>query len=538
MQVQPLRTARVRVRIKGTRLYMADGFTVAGATGSLPYDAAGQGLRARTWQSPQLGPNAALTYALSTLRARSRDAVRKNGLAESAVSVLVRNVIGTGIVPQFRTPDLGLNRELAELWTDWTDEADADGYLDLYGLQALAVRSIVEGGEAFVRFRTRFPGDLETVPFQIQLLESELCPVDRFEARPGREIRNGIEFDAIGRRRAYWMYRRHPNDWHALGGVRDGEPVPVPASEVAHLYEIRRPGQIRGEPWLVRALIKLRDLDAYDDAELMRKKIAALFAGFITRPTPEEGEWTGEQPGLMGEGAPDAGGVARAPLMPATLQVLLPGEEITFSEPADVGGNYEAFVRDQRRAVAVAAGVLYEQLSGDYSKINDRTFRAAVNEFRRFCQMLQHHVVVYQFCRPVGRRWLDAARLARLIRPPRGMDERAFHRVKWVPQGWSYIHPVQEVQAAREAVRAGFRSRAEVVSEQGYDVEAIDREIAEDNARADSLGNAYDSDGRQALRPRANPADDGEAAEGAGRDDADREREDEGSEEREREAAA
>jgi capsid protein len=46
-------------------------------------------------------------------------------------------------------------------------------------------------------------------------------------------------------------------------------------------------------------------------------------------------------------------------------------------------------------------------------------------------------------------------------------------------------------------VRAGFKSRAEVVSEQGYDAEEIDREIAADNERADSFGLEYDSDPRK-----------------------------------------
>ena len=38
------------------------------------------------------------------------------------------------------------------------------------------------------------------------------------------------------------------------------------------------------------------------------------------------------------------------------------------------------------------------------------------------------------------------------------------------------------------AVRCGFKSRAEVVSEMGYDVEEIDAEIAADNERARELG--------------------------------------------------
>ena len=43
------------------------------------------------------------------------------------------------------------------------------------------------------------------------------------------------------------------------------------------------------------------------------------------------------------------------------------------------------------------------------------------------------------------------------------------------------------------AVRSGFKSRAEVVSELGYDVEEIDAEIAADNARAKKMGLDFDT---------------------------------------------
>ena len=72
------------------------------------------------------------------------------------------------------------------------------------------------------------------------------------------------------------------------------ETVRVPASEIMHLFRPLRPGQIRGEPWLARALVKLNELDQYDDAELVRKKTAAMFAGFVTRLAPEDN--------LLGEG--------------------------------------------------------------------------------------------------------------------------------------------------------------------------------------------------------------------------------------------
>jgi capsid protein len=48
-----------------------------------------------------------------------------------------------------------------------------------------------------------------------------------------------------------------------------------------------------------------------------------------------------------------------------------------------------------------------------------------------------------------------------------------------------------------QRVRAGFVSRSEVVSRDGWDSEEIDAEIGADNARADKLGNVYDSDARK-----------------------------------------
>ena len=57
-----------------------------------------------------------------------------------------------------------------------------------------------------------------------------------------------------------------------MSGTGGMETVRVPADEVIHLFRPLRPGQIRGEPWLARALVKLHELDQYDDAELVRRR--------------------------------------------------------------------------------------------------------------------------------------------------------------------------------------------------------------------------------------------------------------------------
>ncbi len=207
-----------------------------------------------------------------------------------------------------------------------------------------------------------------------------------------------------------------------------------------------------------------------------------MFAGFITRLDPEAN--------IMGEGESNEQGVALSGLEPGTMQLLDPGEDIKFSEPSDVGGSYEAFMKQQLRAIAVGMGITYEQLTGDLTGVNYSSIRAGLIEFRRRCAMLQHNVVVFQFCRPVWCRWLELAILSGEL----DISEKGAKKVKWIAQGFDWVDPLKDQQAQQMAVRNGFKSRSEVVSELGYDIEEIDQEIAEDQRRASELGLSFDSD--------------------------------------------
>ncbi len=463
--------------------------------GTPTYDGAGLGRRTLAWTVTNPGAVAALAYTQDQLRAKSRDLVRRNAWAAAGVDAFVANAVGTGIKPQSLVADAAQREAIQRLWRDWVEEADAAGLTDFYGLQALACRAMLEGGEAIVRLRWRRPEDGLPVALQIQVLEAEHLPLAmNRELQNGNVIRAGIEFDRLGRRVAYYLYRSHPNDgglapMSGSGGV---ETVRVDASEVIHFFRPLRPGQIRGEPWLARALVKLNELDQYDDAELVRKKTAAMFAGFITRLAPEDN--------LMGEGLADANGVALAGLEPGTLQILEPGEDIKFSAPADVGSSYAEFMRQQFRAVAAAMGITYEMLTGDLTQVNYSSIRAGLLEFRRRCEAIQHGVIVHQLCRPIWRAWMDQAALeGALALPGYSRRRREYQAAKWIPQGWQWVDPQKEFNALKLAIRAGLMSRSEAISAYGYDAEDVDREIATDNQRADGLGLVFDSDPRHEL---------------------------------------
>lgn len=501
-------SARMRYRIKGTGLYVQP-------VASAAYEGASQSTRMARWRPSSGGPNTVLGGSLPTLRSRSREKRRNEGLADRAIESWVTNVIGTGIQPQFKTRDKDFNQQLQADFLAWTDEADADGKFDYYGLQALAVSGMAEGGDVFTRLRFRLPSDGLTVPLQLQVLESEYCPDEKTElVAGGNVIRQGVEFDRIGRRVAFWLYRSHPYDYDAAR-LGDGLPARVPAAEVVHLAEhSRRPGMVRGEPRLSRTLVRLHELDQFTDATLVRQKLANLFAGY---EQDIAGDAEGDADSLFG-GVVDSTGTEIAALEPGSFFRLPPGKTVKFSQPPEAGNTYAPFVLHEERRVAAAAGVLYEQMTGDYSQGNDRTWRAAVSEFRRACERFQHQSVVFQWCRPVVQRWAEFYVLAG--KPvPKGIGAAEIGRCDHVPQGWDYINPLQDIAAQRAEVRSGFTSRSRIAARRGENIETIDAELAADNARADALGLTLDADPRkvsQAGLTQARPAGSEIPGDGAG----------------------
>ena len=452
------------------------------------FDASRMRRRLKSWQPTKATINTILTSNGETLRARCRDVMRNNPHAVSAVDSFAANLIGTGIKPSslfINNPTL--RQLLMELWLDWTDECDADGLADFYGMQSIVARSLFEAGECFIRFRNRRETDGYKVPLQIQLLESEMCPYgDNRKAPNGNFIMNGIELDHLGARAAYWFYPIHPGDAAIEAPPFNLQPVRVPATEVLHVFRCTRPGQMRGVPIVTPALVRLFLLDQYDDAELERKRIAAMFAGFITTPAPED---VIPIDGLDDSAPQDNIGLSG--LEPGTMQTLLPGEDIKFAEPADVGGSYETFQYRQQLALFAALGIPYSLATSDLRRANYSSLRGSIVEYRRKLEQFQHNIMVFQMCAPIWRRWLDTAVLAEALPiPVKDYLEKqtAYQRAKWIPQRNDWVDPLKDRQAEKLAVDSGFKSRSDVIEAEGYDPEENDQRIAADHAREDRLG--------------------------------------------------
>jgi len=471
------------------------GRPIRAAAYSGAFEGASMGRRLGQWGTNTSGANAVLFSSLSTLRSRAREMVRNNPLADGAEDTWVSNLIGTGISPRVQLDDAGLKRDIHQLWEDWVPEADADGRCDFYGLQTLGARSLFHAGEYLALLRPRLPEDGLAVPFQLQLLEPDhLDHTYNTQAENGHQIRMGIEIDAIGRRTAYHLFQDHPGEMFPSQSMTR---KPVPASQVLHVFESLRPGQLRGKPKLASVILKLKDIEECDDAELVRRKTTALFGGFFT----ENGQGSESDLDTVREvlGPASEADASIPALEPGSFSKLPRGLDVKFAEPKDVSGAYVGWIQHNLRSAARGVGITYEQLTGDLTNVNYSSIRAGLLEFRRRIKRFQFQVLAHQFCRPVFNAWLDAAVLSGALRLPNynTRTRRAYRRVEWRPDGWEWVDPQKDGRAAKEAVRDGFKSRAQVVAEGGGDVDVVDQEMAEDNARADKLGLVLDTDPRK-----------------------------------------
>lgn len=432
------------------------------------------------------GPNGPIENSLATLQARSHHAIRNNAYAASAKEKYVSNLVGTGIKPQWGNP------VIQALWDEWAEESDADGVDNFYGQQALAAGAQFEAGEVLGRFRYRRTSDGLSVPLQLQVVEAEHLDPTYSRAFDGRLIKMGIEFNGIGQRTAFHLWRYHPHE-NLTKSLNTR--VPVPADNVIHMYRRTRPGQLRGVPELTSVIVRLYEIDEMQDATLARQKLAQLFGAFVKRKTNQDPEQEG----------PYFGELVKAPGEVDQLEEFTPGgihymeddEEVTFSAPPDIQGQYTEWLRTELLAVGAGGGLTYEQMTGDLKGVNYSSIRAGLLEFRRRAEMLQANLMVHQWCRRVAAKWLDVAVITgRLIIPGYWQMRKELLAIDWIAPKWAWVDPLKEVTADMLEVRAGFAPRSEKAGERGWSLNLLDAEIAKGNQSADTYKLVLDSDPR------------------------------------------
>ena len=421
------------------------------------FDAGGGGPR---WPAAAImasQPSAALA-ARSVLARKGAYLVNNAPIAASIAEVWATSLVGDGPSVQSRHPDPAMRRALELAWGRFFRRADIEGG-DLVSLLNRIARGLIIDGEAFPRFLTIGRG----------LSRCQLLPAAQIDASvnrefPGGTIVAGVERGPNGEVLAFWVLPSSPDA--AAPFTMVGPPVRVDASDICHVFEPRFPGQIRGLSWLHPVATSILELDATQDAAIMKAKVTALMCGFIRGSTDSADLASGE-----------------LSMEPGTLRKLPPDADITFSPTSDMDG-LNAFLTHMARSISSGVGCPYELVTGDLSNTNYSSARLGLQSFVRRVRAVRSSVLVSRFLQPAWERCITLEVLTGRLQAPDFMqDPEPFFDVEFLWPEFASINPLDETRADVEALNAGLRSRAEIIAARGRDFETVNAEIEADTFR-------------------------------------------------------
>lgn len=440
------------------------------------YDAARSGGRMAGWARPQTSATTEIQPALTMLRASSRDLVRNSAHASRALRVLESHIAGTGVRPRAQIEDTAdkdtreaIMRITRDQWDRFVENCDPDGQIDFYGQQRLAVRAIVESGEALrIWFRVSQSGRLF---WRCRIVEGDyLDHQNNAVLANGHRIVQGVEFDAIGKRVAYHMHKHHPGDRYGITGfVQDTQRIP--AEFVDHMFEVLRPGQVRGVSWFAPVATVMRDLDDLAEAEIVRKKLEACIAMVVHNDNDDDAQPSGAasiSPAQDDSGIPlrDGAGNPVERMSPGMVVEARPGWSVDYHAPTASAGLVD-HMKERLHAIAAGIGVTYMQMTGDTSLANYSSMREGRLEFNRLLDTWQDTLMVHQSARPAWRRVMEAAQVNGDLRTP------IIPRARYIAPKRPWVDPQKDARALIEQMSAGLVDPAAVIEETGASAEDV-----------------------------------------------------------------
>jgi lambda family phage portal protein len=459
------------------------------------YDGASTNRLTNDWWASGTSADSELLTSLRILRNRSRQLVRDNPYAKHSVRLLVNNVIGSGMGLQAQVVNgrgklqTKINDSIEQAFGDWcdADTCHTAGILPFSLLERVLMAQLSVAGEAIVRFiREPFGGG--EIPLALEVIEADRLMDQWSTARApnGNAIRMGVEVNQWGRPVAYWFTPNHPGDYQ-FATFQPSKFLRVPAEDIIHLYVVERWPQTRGEPWFASSLRTLHDVQGYEEATIIKARASANIVGFIKGPEPTAGDGV-------------AAGRSILETEPGTWQRLLDGEDVAGFNAGAPAPEAAPFLSHMVRKHAVGVGVSYEAASRDYTGATYSSMRVGMLDDRDNYRVLQGFMAL-KFRRRLHREFMNAAALVGKVKV--GADyfsnSLKYQAMRVKGRGWSWIDPAKEVNAYKMAVRNGFMTQGDVVSQTSpdKDIEDVMRERREELDMAAEMNLVFDSDPAQ-----------------------------------------
>ena len=412
-----------------------------------------------------------------TLASRSRDAFRNQPIARAAILRPRTAVVGTGIRPiaSVDWKSLGitedesksLNSAIDRYWRLYAinpRECDAEGTLDAYQLQGLAMVSSMLSGDCFA-----------LTPYKRQrgcIFATKLQLVDGARvSNPNNmadteTLTQGIQVDALGAPYIYHIATNHPNDTTA-GYHQKSNPVRVYGPRTGYrralhiLNDKTDIGAIRGAPFLAPILEPLLKLERYSRAELTAAVIGALYTVFIESDkdvNEEIDDPTAPFDSSKDEDIPLADD--EFALGEGIVTTLGPGQKANVPSPGRPNANYDEFFFSGIKEIGAALEIPAEELLL-YYRSSYSAARAGMLKAHQF-YLVRRELIQTQLCNPWRAIWFDELVASGKIDVKDYGDpirRAAYQRVAWTGPARGAIDELREAKAAVERINGRLSNR-------------------------------------------------------------------------------
>ncbi|WP_200249558.1 phage portal protein [Thiococcus pfennigii] len=424
-----------------------------------------------------------------TLREQARWLEQNYDLADGALDVLVRSVIGTGLIPEplVRTRDGELaaevNDQLAEAHARWARAPEVTGEHDYASMQRLRARTLFRDGECFAQYIQGVRSDgpyLTDIPLALELIDPDAVPIDHYDTR--QRIVQGVRKNGWGRPVAYLVAKQDPVLESLLPEYRE-----IPAERMQHLKIIKRLRQTRGVTLFASALERIEDIRDYDESERIAAKIAASMAAYIKRGAPDL--YSADAMARDSEGNM----VPREHQFRAGMifDFLQPGEEIGVIDTKRPNPQLGRYRDDQLRAASAGIGAAFSSMARNYEG-NYSSRRQEANEQAPHYAVLWAYLVTRAEI-PTWQRLVDTLLLTGALRVSRDLDPATLYDVDYSRPATPAIDRQKEVGADANALETFQEALVDVWRRSGKNPADMWRKLEDQRKRLASLRDATPS---------------------------------------------
>ena len=434
------------------------------------------------FNAPSGSPREDIDFNNFTLRQRARMLYMAAPIATSAIKTNRTNVVGVGLKLKSRINReiLGLSPEQAEMWQKTTERefslwaenkiaCDATGMNTFYGLQQLALTSWLLSGDCIGVLKQYDTDQLRPYALRVHLIEAdrvatptECGNVNTINYTTGKNpstgnaIYDGVEVDGNGMVVAYHIRNTYPFEvgasttkWTRVLAYQEHTGLP----NVIHVIESERPDQYRGVSYLAQVIEPLLNIRRYSESELMAAMIESFFTAFIKTQAP-----TDEMPFNQVEEDREPRNPNEYSMGPGQVNMLEPGEDVTFANPTRPAGGFDAFVTaicsQIGAALEIPADLLLKKFNASYS-----ASRAALLEAWKAFKM-RREWLADDFCRPIYEVWMSEAVARGRIYAPGFFTNPAIRAAylgsEWLGPSQGQLDPVKEITAEILACSEAF----------------------------------------------------------------------------------